>query len=77
MHTPQLDMGSLFSQLGLSNQPTDIDRFIETHRGLPANMDLADAPFWNMAQASFIRESLNEDADWAEVIDQLSAMLHN
>jgi len=36
---------------------------------------IADAPFWTPAQAAFLREKLNEDADWAELVDQLSAAL--
>jgi hypothetical protein len=36
---------------------------------------LADAPFWSQAQAQFLREEIYEDADWAEVVDQLNLML--
>ena len=43
--------------------------------GLPADVLLADAPFWTPAQATLLREELLEDADWAEVIDQLNAAL--
>ena len=53
----------------------DIERFIEQHRGLDDSDVLAEADFWNPAQAAFLREALEEDADWAEVVDQLDAML--
>ncbi|MCT7655389.1 DUF2789 domain-containing protein [Oceanimonas sp. NS1] len=38
-------------------------------------MELVEAPFWSHAQASFLKEGLQEDSDWAEVIDQLNASL--
>ena len=36
---------------------------------------LADAFFWTPAQAAFLREKIQEDADWAEIVDQLNLML--
>ena len=42
----------------------------------PPVMGLADAPFWNRAQASFLRESLKQDAEWCEIIDELNTLLH-
>ncbi|WP_121497412.1 DUF2789 family protein, partial [Pseudomonas aeruginosa] len=36
---------------------------------------LPDAPFWNPAQASFLREALAEDSDWAEQVDELALQL--
>ena len=37
---------------------------------------LSEAAFWTPAQAAFLREEILNDADWAEVIDQLNAELH-
>ncbi|SNY55164.1 Protein of unknown function [Arsukibacterium tuosuense] len=74
MDTSQHNMTNLFMQLGLDNEPDAIERFISRHK-LPGHVALADAPFWSQAQASFIRESLKEDADWAEIIDELSTQL--
>lgn len=74
MDTSTHNMANLFMQLGLENKPEAINSFISRHK-LPGNIALADAPFWNPAQASFIRESLKEDADWAEIIDELSTQL--
>lgn len=65
----------LFKQLGLASDSTAIASFIQDHRPLPDDIRLADAPFWNEAQANFIREELLEDADWAEIVDQLDAAL--
>ena len=45
------------------------------HTPLADDVALADAPFWNAAQAAFLREELLEDADWAEVVDQLNLAL--
>ena len=67
----------LFAQLGLPNEETDIQAFVEAHRPLPGDARLADAPFWTEAQARFLRQEILEDADWAEVIDQLNLMLHD
>jgi len=65
----------LFAQLGLPGQPADIDRFVQQHRPLPDGTALADAPFWSAGQAQFLREEIAEDAEWAEVVDHLDAML--
>ena len=69
-------LGNLFAQLGLPSEPAAINGFIATHAHLPENLPLADAPFWSPSQAAFLREEILEDADWAEVVDQLNACLH-
>ena len=66
---------NLFEQLGLPGGEADVERFIAAHRPLAAGIELADAPFWTAAQAQFLREEVEDDADWAEVIDQLNLML--
>ncbi|SDG55305.1 Protein of unknown function [Onishia taeanensis] len=65
----------LFEQLGLPADDASIQAFIERHSPLPEDIELADAPFWNRSQAALIRSALEEDADWAEVVDQLNAAL--
>lgn len=65
----------LFAQLGLPSDPPGIAAFIAAHRPLPEHLLLADAPCWTPAQAALLREQLQADADWAEVIDQLNAAL--
>ena len=69
------DMCALFAQLGLPATPEDIAAFIAVHRPLPGQLRLEDAPFWTPAQARLLREELAEDADWAELVDQLNAAL--
>ena len=65
----------LFEQLGLPADNASIQAFIERHAPLPDGVGLAEAPFWNQSQAELIRSALEEDADWAEVVDQLNAAL--
>lgn len=67
----------LFAQLGLPASEEGIREFLTTHSPLPDDVLLADAPFWTTAQASLLKEELLEDADWAEVIDQLNAALRS
>ncbi len=70
-------LSDLFAQLGLEDDPQSIDRFIADHRPLPDTMQLADAPFWTAAQAQFLRDELNDDSDWAPMVDQLNVRLHS
>ncbi len=65
----------LFAQLGLPSDPAGIRAFVGAHSPLAAEVALADAPFWTAAQATMLREELLGDADWAEVVDQLSNAL--
>lgn len=65
----------LFAQLGLPSDPHAIATFIGLHAPLADDLDLADAPFWSPAQASFLREQRLQDADWAELVDQLNLAL--
>lgn len=75
MDFPNHRMPELFAQLGLPAAPEAIERFIAAHPLRQGDPPLADAAFWNPAQAAFLREELLDDADWAEVIDELDARL--
>lgn len=77
MYTEQPSMQDLFGQLGLDNSDDAIDAFIEKHRGMNPSRHIEEAPFWSDAQKSFLRSALEDDAEWAEVIDQLNAQLHH
>lgn len=68
-------IADLFAQLGLGNTSAEIEQFVARHRPLSNSLPLADAPFWSASQAQFLREEISEDADWAEVVDQLNVML--
>ena len=65
----------LFAQLGLPADEPAIRQFLAAHTPLPENIDLPDAPFWTESQAAFLREEILEDADWAELVDQLNLAL--
>jgi len=66
---------SLFQQLGLPSSPEEIRHFIDAHRPLPEQVSLHAAPFWSRSQAAFLLENIQNDADWAEVIDRLNVAL--
>ena len=74
MERPVHSMNNLFAQLGEASDDAAIARFIETHP-LPDGLALHEAPFWKPAQAAFLREALMDDADWAEIADELSSEL--
>ena len=75
MDQPIHRFSELFAQLGLASDDQAIGQFLAAHRPLADGIALADAPFWTSSQANFLREELLEDADWAELIDQLNAAL--
>lgn len=75
MESPIHSINNLFNQLGLASDDASIAHFIKTHRAA-SKVALSEAAFWTPAQAAFLREEILNDADWAEVIDQLNAELH-
>ncbi len=75
MLTDNLTLTDLFVQLGLDSDPKSIESFINNNKILDQSIKIEDAPFWTSAQSNFLRVSLQEDAEWAELIDQLSALL--
>ena len=74
MDTSKHDLSGLFRQLGLAGEPRAIDAFLASHR-LEAGTALAEAPFWNAAQAAFLGEAIADDSDWAEAADELATLL--
>ena len=75
MNTAEPRMSNLFLQLGLDAEDAAIADFIRT-RQLPAEVHIADAPYWNEAQRQFLAEQIKADAAWAIVVDQLNESLH-
>ena len=76
MEMPVHSLSELFRQLGLPDDPESIEAFIAQHRPLPPEIKLWEAPFWTPAQAEFLKRETEEDADWAELIDDLNTRLH-
>lgn len=75
MQSPTHSLPALFKQLGLPSEPRDIEAFVTSHSPLKPGLALSEAFFWTPSQAAFLREEILEDADWAEVVDQLNLML--
>ncbi len=75
MYNTAYNLQTLFSQLGLDDSEAGIEHFIRIHSPIPTGCRLWDAPCWNAGQAALLREELANDADWAEVIDQLNVLL--
>ena len=75
MENPIHRLCDLFRQLGLPEEVAAIESFIALHRPLPNDMPLADAPFWTVSQAQFLREEIAKDGDWAEIVDSLASLL--
>ena len=76
MDTQIHDMTNLFSQLGLPADDKSINQFLGAHY-LDDTMKLTDAPFFNTGQKSFISESIEQDSDWCEMIDQMDVRLRS
>lgn len=68
------NMQTLFEQLGLPAQISQIDDFINAHT-LSDQQTIAQASFWNASQAGFIQEALAQDSDWTELVEHLDVQL--
>jgi hypothetical protein len=75
MQSPIHNLASLFKQLGLDTSNQAIEDFINRNRPLPDSVKLYEAGFWNASQALFLESALDEDADWADVVDELNVLL--
>lgn len=69
------NLNDLFDQLGLPSADEKIDLFIEKKKGLLPSTKLAEASFWTSHQSAFLSEATAEDADWAQVVDELDSLL--
>jgi hypothetical protein len=77
MESPVHSLPSLFKQLGLSDDPVSIEQFVAVHSPLKRDQRLEDAFFWTENQKNLLRSEILEDADWAEVVDELNLLLHS
>ena len=77
MESPVHSLPSLFKQLGLPDDALSIERFVAVHSPLKPELKLEDAFFWTGSQKAFLREEILEDADWAEVVDELNVLLRS
>ncbi|MCP8687062.1 DUF2789 domain-containing protein [Marinobacterium sedimentorum] len=77
MDTSQHSMHNLFEQLGLPSSEHDVEQFIRIHRLFSQDIRLDQATFWTPVQAAFLREAIEDDSDWSEVVDELNTRLRN
>ncbi len=77
MEMHQHGMPDLFKQLGLGSSSQEIKDFVNHHRHKRDSVPLYEASFWSNAQAAFLKQAIEEDADWAELVDQLDVMLRD
>jgi hypothetical protein len=75
MDTSTNNLSSLFDQLGLPSTAQEIQSFVDGHRPLPPTLHLHQAGWWSPSQAQFLKQSIEEDAEWAEAVDELDTML--
>ncbi len=75
MEPPIHNLASLFKQLGLDCTNEAIKGFINRNGPVPSNLVLHEAEFWSASQAFFLKEAIEEDADWAEIVDELNVLL--
>jgi Protein of unknown function (DUF2789) len=77
MDTSKHTIQTLFEQLGLPADGDDIEAFVDSHRPLESSVKLHNAPFWSDAQAALLKQAIDDDAEWAEVVDELDALLRH
>ena len=75
MDISEIRMSNLFLQLGLEADDAAIAQFIVAHQ-LPADVHIVDAPYWNQGQRSFLRETMDKDGAWIQVVEGLNESLH-
>lgn len=75
MELHQHGMADLFQQLGLGSSPEEMRDFIAQHQHQRDSAPLHEAGFWTESQARFLKQAIEQDADWAELVDQLDVML--
>ena len=76
MYFSPYNINVLFQQLGLPATDSDVNSFFTRHK-LDRETRLVNADFWTEAQAAFLNEALEEDADWTLIVDQLDARLRH
>lgn len=75
METEIFTLTELFKQLGLDSSDKAIDAFIASHGKIPKTIPLHEAPCWTQAQSQLLRESIEDDSAWADVVDHLDVRL--
>jgi hypothetical protein len=71
----ELNLTTLFEQLGLPSDEASINDFVEAHP-LDPDIKLIDADFWTPQQAQLLKEWLRADGEEAVIVDELNVRLH-
>jgi Protein of unknown function (DUF2789) len=71
----ELNLTTLFEQLGLPSDEASINDFVEAHP-LDSETKLVDADFWTPPQAQLLRDWLLADGEEAPIVDELNVRLH-
>jgi len=71
----ELNLTTLFEQLGLPSDEASINDFVEAHP-LDPDTKLIDADFWSPQQAHLLKEWLRADGEEAPIVDELNVRLH-
>ncbi|KUI97861.1 DUF2789 domain-containing protein [Vibrio sp. MEBiC08052] len=77
MEISQHDVTDLFEQLGLGSSPEEIKYFVNNHRHTQDSTPIHEASFWTASQSAFLKQAIEEDANWVELVDQLDVMLRD
>lgn len=77
MEMHQHGMAELFEQLGLGSSAKEMKDFVNSHRQKRDTTPIYEASFWTASQSAFLRQAIEQDADWAELVDQLDVMLRD
>ena len=77
MEQPIHTLNCLFDQLGLPSNDDDIAGFIERHKPVGDAVYIHQMSFFNESQQAFLQEAVENDADWAEVIDTLDSLIRH
>jgi hypothetical protein len=75
MEAPIHSMELLFQQLGLDGTSQAVAHFIDKNAPIAQEVKLHEADFWTESQSLCLAEMIDEDADWAEIVDQLNVLL--
>lgn len=68
-------INDLFKQLGLPNSDGEVQAFISSHGPIADTVKLHQAPCWNSAQSSFLKEVIDKDSEWSYLADELDMLL--
>jgi hypothetical protein len=71
----ELNLTTLFEQLGLPSDEASINDFVEAHP-LDSDTKLIEADFWSPQQAQLLKEWLRADGEEAVIVDELNVRLH-